>query len=88
MYFSSERTFKRRFMILKKIMLNQVGRKIILSSNIRTQKRFVTITRLEIEMNKIKRKAIRVFSMLRTWLRIYILSFVLVENFNVDNLFN
>lgn len=75
-------------MILKKIMLNQVGRKIILSSNIRTQKRFVTITRLEIEMNKIKRKAIRVFSMLRTWLRIYILSFVLVENFNVDNLFN
>lgn len=75
-------------MILKKIMLNQVGRKIILSSNIRTQKRFVTITRLEIEMNKIKRKAIRVFCMLRTWLRIYILSFVLVENFNVDNLFN
>lgn len=75
-------------MILKKIMLNQVGRKIILSSNIRTQKRFVTITRLGIEMNKIKRKAIRVFSMLRTWLRIYILSFVLVENFNVDNLFN
>lgn len=75
-------------MILKKIMLNQVGRKIILSSNIRTQKRFVTITRLEIEMNKIKRKAIRVFSMLQTWLRIYILSFVLVENFNVDNLFN
>lgn len=75
-------------MILKKIMLNQVGRKIILSSNIRTQKRFVIITRLGIEMNKIKRKAIRVFSMLRTWLRIYILSFVLVENFNVDNLFN
>lgn len=75
-------------MILKKIMLNQVGRKIILSSNIRTQKRFVIIMRLGIEMNKIKRKAIRVFSMLRTWLRIYILSFVLVENFNVDNLFN